>query len=106
MESEPALAAASTDTDSVLVTHVERRAAMTWSRRRAFTTGAIVGLFFGIIFFIGYGATSAWICSARLDCGHWAPITIVSASGALSFTVLGGITGLVLHKLYGLFRVV
>ena len=77
-----------------------------WSRKRSLITGASVGLFFGIIFFTGYGLGSAWICSSRLDCGHWAPITITSVSGAIAFCVLGGIGGLLLQRIYRLFKVV
>lgn len=76
-----------------------------WSRRRAVLTGAAIGAFLGVIFFSAYAGTSAWICSARLDCGHWAPITIVSASGAVGFTLAGALIGYMLHKSYRLFKV-
>lgn len=88
-----------------LITEVHDANRPAWSRRRAVLTGAAVGAFFGVIFFAAYAGTSAWICSARLDCGHWAPITIVSGSGAVAFTLLGGLFGYVLHKTYRLFKV-
>lgn len=77
-----------------------------WSTRRATITGGIAGAFFGVVFFAGYAATSAWICSSSLDCGHWAPIAIVSGSGAAAFTVLGAAGGYLLRKVYRLFKVV
>ena len=89
----------------VVVSEVTDATAPAWSRKRAILVGAIVGAFFGIVFFAGYGATSAWICSARRECGHWAPITIVSGAGAISFTLLGALSGYMLHKMYRLFKV-
>ncbi len=76
-----------------------------WSRRRALITGTIVGAFFGMIFFAGYAGASAWICSSRLDCGHWAPIAIVSGIGAFVTMLLGAAGALILHKIYGMFKV-
>ena len=76
-----------------------------WSRRKAVLVGAAVGAFFGVIFFGAYAGTSAWICSARLDCGHWAPITITAAVGAMASTIAGATAGYVLHKMYRLFKV-
>ena len=89
----------------VVVSEVTDANAPSWSRKRAILVGAIVGALFGIVFFAGYGATSAWICSARRECGHWAPITIVSGAGAISFTVIGAFVGYMLHKMYRLFKV-
>ncbi len=90
----------------VIITEVHDANAPAWSRRRAIVTGLFVGAFFGSVFFAGYAGTSAWICSARLDCGHWAPIAIVSGIGAFASTIAGGIGGLFLHKIYRLFKVV
>ncbi len=89
----------------VVVTEVTDANAPSWSRMRAIMTGMAIGALFGVVFFAGYGATSAWICSSRLDCGHWAPITMVSVGGALTFTLMGAVTGYLLHKMYRLFKV-
>jgi hypothetical protein len=77
-----------------------------WSNLRALVTGGIVGAFLGAVFFGGYAATSVWICSSSLNCGHWAPIAIVAVSGAAVVTVLGAIAAFALNKAYKLFRVV
>ncbi len=103
-DTEPDSTLADTN-DSVVITEVHDPNAPSWTRKRAVWTGVFVGAFFGVIFFAGYAATSAWICSARLDCGHWAPIAIVSSSGAAGMAVLGGFGGYVLHKMYRLFKV-
>ncbi len=76
-----------------------------WSRKRAVISGAFVGAFFGVIFFAGYAGASAWICSSRLDCGHWAPIAIVSSIGAFSVMLLGAAGAFFLHRIYRLFKV-
>ncbi len=93
------------DGREVVITEVENVTAPSWSLRRAIVTGAIIGALFGSVFFAGYAGTSAWICSARLDCGHWAPITIVGATGAAVSTLAGGFAGFVMHKLYRVFKV-
>lgn len=89
----------------VVITQVEGANTPEWSLKRAIITGLVIGAFFGSVFFAGYAGTSAWICSARLDCGHWAPITIVSSVGAFSTMILGGIAGYALHRIYRLFKV-
>lgn len=89
----------------VVITEVENASTPEWSRRRAIITGLFVGAFFGSVFFAGYAGTSAWICSARLDCGHWAPIAITAGAGAFVSTIAGGIGGYFLHKIYKLFKV-
>lgn len=89
----------------VVITEVQDASKPTWSRRRAIITGLFVGAFFGSVFFAGYAGTSAWICSARLDCGNWAPIAIVSSIGAFVSMLVGGVGGYLLHKIYSVFKV-
>ncbi len=102
----PSLATSPGDSGrTVIITEVHDPTAPSWSRARAILTGAAIGGFFGIIFFAAYGLTSAWICSARLDCGHWAPILIVSGIGAIASIFAGGTAGYVLHRMYRLFKV-
>ncbi len=98
-------AGATGERSDVIITEVHDSNVPVWSRLRAVVTGLIVGAFFGSVFFAGYAGTSAWICSARLDCGHWAPIAIVSGIGAFSFMIGGGVGGYFLHKIYKLFKV-
>lgn len=91
--------------DEVTVIDTKRARPGDWSTRRALITGALVGAFFGAVFAGGYAATSAWICTAQLTCGHWAPIAIVWGGIALAITVFGAIAGYMLNKMYKLFRV-
>lgn len=105
LNSEPVLNDAE---DSVLVTQslLSRSKDTDWTTRRALVIGAVFGALFGVVFFAGYAGTSAWICSARLDCGHWAPIAIVSTAGAIAFTLIGAAIGFALNRIYRAFRVV
>lgn len=93
------------DRPETIITEVHGANKPEWSRKRAVTIGLIVGVLFGSVFFAGYAGTSAWICSSQLDCGHWAPIAIVSSIGAASFMVAGGFVGYFLHAIYKLFKV-
>ena len=108
IQDRPSAAATVHAEREVPITHtsLSRGKLSDWSAKRALVVGTIAGAFFGIVFFAGYAATSVWICSARLECGHWAPITIVSVAGAVAFTVLGAIAGYLQRKIYRSFRVV
>jgi hypothetical protein len=77
-----------------------------WSVRKSAIVGALVGGFFGLIFFAAYGVVSAGICSSMRSCpDHWAPFAIVSAIGwAVSFLV-GALVALVIRGLYRVFKV-
>lgn len=77
-----------------------------WTNWRALITGGIIGALFGAVFSGGYAATSVWLCSTNLNCGHWAPIVIVFWIGVAIFTILGAVGAAVLNKMYKLFRVV
>lgn len=77
-----------------------------WTNRRALITGGIIGALFGAVFAGGYAATSVWLCSASLNCGHWAPIVIVFWIILTIIAVIGAIAVAVLNKMYKLFRVV
>jgi hypothetical protein len=77
-----------------------------WSTKRALTTGGLIGVVLGTIFWGSYAGTSAWICSGLLTCGHWFPITLVAVIG-LAATILVAMTiSFILLKIYSVSRVV
>ena len=67
---------ADSETESPVEPRANRFRAGDWSNTRALIVGGIFGALLGAVFFGGYAAASAWICSANLNCGHWAPIAI------------------------------
>ena len=77
-----------------------------WTNLRALITGGIIGALFGAVFAGGYAATSVWLCSSSLNCGHWAPIVIIFWIIWAIIAVIGAIAAAVLNKMYKLFRVV
>ena len=89
----------------VPVYYVSRQTGI-WSRRKAAIVGALVGAFFGLIFFAAYGVTSAWICSGVRSCpGSWQPFAIVSGIGWVGAILFGAFIGYFIRGLYRLFKV-
>ena len=68
--------------------------------------GAVIGFLAGVVVFVGYVATSWWVCSTLLDCpGHWLPYVIIFAIGLTFFTAAGAIAAAFLRGLYEMFRI-
>ncbi len=68
--------------------------------------GALIGFLAGVVVFVGYVATSWWVCSTLFDCpGHWLPYVIIFTIGLTFFTAAGAIAGAFLRGLYEMFRI-
>ena len=68
--------------------------------------GAVIGFLAGVVVFLGYIATSWWVCSTLLDCpGHWLPYAVIFTIGLTFFTAAGAIAAAILRGLYEMFRI-
>ena len=58
--------------------------------RRPAVIGLILGATVGLMVAIGYGGTSAWLCSGIRNCpASWEPFVLVSSIFFVGFTVAG-----------------
>ena len=68
--------------------------------------GAAIGFLAGVVVFLGYVATSWWVCTTLLDCpSHWSPYAVIFTIGLTFFTAAGAIAAACLRRLYELLRV-
>jgi hypothetical protein len=73
-------------------------------RRRPWVTGLILGTALGLMIAVGYGGTSAWLCSGISKCpASWQPFVLVSSiifGLVLVATMIVAIFGAKLYKIF------
>jgi len=73
-------------------------------RRRPAVAGIILGTMLGLAVAVGYGATSAWLCSGISKCpASWEPFVLVSAIiffVILAIMIVVSIVGARLYKIF------
>jgi len=73
-------------------------------KRRPAVIGLILGIVLGLMVAIGYGSTSAWLCSGISRCpGSWQPFVIVSSIIFVLIVVAMIIASVVMARLYKIF---
>ncbi len=74
------------------------------SRRRPAVAGLIIGVIVGLMVAIGYGATSAWLCSGIRDCPvSWEPFVFISLLIFLVIVVAMVVVAMVFARAYKIF---
>lgn len=73
-------------------------------RRRPAVVGLMLGATVGLMVALGYGLTSAWLCSGIRKCpASWEPFVIVSAIIFLAITPIGVVVASFGARLYRIF---
>ena len=68
--------------------------------------GALIGSIFGLIFSVGYIASSIWLCSGLLSCpAHWFPFFLIGIFIFISTVIFTMLISIILKKMYHFFDV-